>query len=255
MLEGKRNADAADNPKNDYFHRLLSHSIMPAIIKATDRGRGIQPVAFNFNDIADKANEYLAKVRAEAVRIVTKAQAEADEIRRRTEDAAQTAGYEAGQKKGREEIEKIVDQRLATLLPALQGVIGEIRQARQSWLSQWETGGIHVAAAIARRIIRRELSRTPEISLAIIRETLELAAGSSQLRIHLNPEDQQTLGPRVEWLVKELTELGTAEIIPDPGVARGGCRVETSAGTIDNRLEAQLARIEEELSGVESGEW
>ena len=225
---------------------------MPAIIKATDHGRGIQPVAFNFDDIADKANEYLDRVRIEAAAIITKAQKDAAEVRRQANETAHTAGYEAGKKKGQEEIEAIIDQRLAgqlaTLLPALQDVIGEIRDAKQSWLSQWEKGAVHMAAAIARRIIRRELSQTPEISLAIIRETLELAAGSSQLRIHLNPDDHQALGPRIESLVKELAELGTTEILSDPGVAPGGCRVETSVGTIDNQLEAQLARIEEELT-------
>ena len=225
---------------------------MPAIIKATDRGRGIQPVAFNFNDITDKADEYLGKVRIEAAAIVTRAQEEAAEVRRQVDETAHTEGYEAGQKKGREEIEAIIDRRLAeeltTLLPALQDVIAEIGHAKQLWLSQWEESAVHVAAAIAKRIIRRELSQTPEISLAVIRETLELASGSSQLRIQLNPDDHQALGPRIASLVKELTKLGTTEILPDPDVAPGGCRVETSVGTIDNQLETQLARIEEELT-------
>ena len=217
---------------------------MPAIIKATDHGRGIQPVAFNFEDIADRANEYLGKVRIEAAAIVNKAQEDAAEARRQGDKAAHMEGYAAGQKKMQEEI----DQRLATLLPALQNVIGEIRDTKQSWLSQWENSAVHVAAAIARRIVRRELSQDPEISLAIIRETLELAAGSSQLRIHLNSDDHQALGPRIEALVGELAELATTEILHDPDVAPGGCKVETSVGTIDSQLDAQLARIEEELT-------
>ena len=221
---------------------------MPAIIRATDHGRGIQPVAFNFEDIADRANKYLGKVRIEAAAIVNKAQEDAAEARRQGYEAAHTEGYAAGQKKGQEEVEAVIDQRLATLLPALQNVIGEIRDTKQSWLSQWENSAVHVAAAIARRIVRRELSQTPEISLAIIRETLELAAGSSQLRIHLNPDDHQALKPRIEALVGELAELGTTEILPDPDVAPGGCKVVTSVGTIDSRLDAQLARIEEELT-------
>ena len=221
---------------------------MPAIIKATDRGRGVQPVAFNFDDIADKANEYLKKVRIEAAAIVTKAQKEAENIRRQTDEEARTAGYEAGQKESRKEVERIVDERLATLVPLLQSVISEIRHAKQSWLSQWEKSAVHVAAAIAKRIIRKELAQTPEIALTIIREALELATGSSQLQVHLNPEDQETLGPQIEALVKELSELGTTEILVDPDVTSGGCRVETSVGTIDQQLESQLARIEEELT-------
>ena len=51
-----------------------------------------------------------------------------------------------------------------------------------------------MAAAIARRVIRRELTRQPEIPLALVREALELAAGSAQVRIHLNPADHRGAG-------------------------------------------------------------
>ena len=84
--------------------------------------------------------------------------------------------------------------------------------------------------------------------MALVREALELAAGSAQIRIHLNPEDRQALGRQVQMLVQEMSGLGAAEMIADAGCRRGGCRVETRFGTIDQQFEAQLARIEEELT-------
>ena len=81
-----------------------------------------------------------------------------------------------------------------------------------------------------------------------MREALELAAGGSQVRIHINPADHQTLRPQIEMLVRETSGVGTAELIADPEVTSGGCRVETRFGVIDQQLEAQLARIEEELT-------
>ena len=42
--------------------------------------------------------------------------------------------------------------------------------------------------------------------------------------------------------------LTTAEIVADPAITLGGCRVETRFGIIDQQFEAQLKRIEEELT-------
>ena len=81
-----------------------------------------------------------------------------------------------------------------------------------------------------------------------MREALELAAGEDHLRLHLNPADHETLGPRVTLLIKELSGLATPEVVADPAITRGGCRVETRFGVIDQQFEAQLARIEEELT-------
>jgi flagellar assembly protein FliH len=217
---------------------------MSTIIKAVDQGRSVRGVAFNFEDMTAKAKRYLNEVRAEAARIVAEAQQEADQIRSQARDE----GYKAGC----EEIDRIVQKQLAdqvaTLLPALRQAVDDVRHAKQAWLTHWEKSGVHVAAKIAERLIRQELKQTPEITLTLLREALELASGSTRLRIHMNPADHETLGPRVEALIAEFSSLGSTKLIADPQVTAGGCRVETRFGTIDQQFETQLARIEEELT-------
>ncbi len=91
---------------------------MPTIIKATDRAGGIQPVAFNFDDMAEKAGVYLDGVRQQAGEVLTQAQQDAERIRARRK-RNRAAGYADGQK----EIQRIVGvqlaEQLATLMPAL----------------------------------------------------------------------------------------------------------------------------------------
>jgi flagellar assembly protein FliH len=102
---------------------------------------------------------------------------------------------------------------------------------------------------MAGRIVRSELQRRPEITLTLVREALELAAGSPGIRLHLNPEDHKTLGTQVSSLISAMSGIGSAEIVSDATISRGGCRVETRFGTIDQQFESQLKRIEEELAG------
>lgn len=217
---------------------------MSTIIKAVDLNCDLGGVAFNFDDMTAKAQKRLDKIRNEAAEIVVRARAEADQIR----SQAQAEGRQAGLEEVDRIVQKQLSGQLATLLPALRQVVREIHSAKQAWLEHWEKSGVHVAAAIAERLIRRELKKSPEITLTLVREALELAVGSSQLRIFIHPADHEAVAPQVQTIIAELSGLGTAELIADPQISPGGCRVETRFGTIDQQFEKQLARIEEELT-------
>lgn len=217
---------------------------MSTVIRATDQNRAIQQVAFNFDDMATQAGRYLEQVRTQAAQIVAQARQEAEAVKKQ----AEAEGREAGQRAIAQMVQQQVAQQLDRLLPALRDAVAQIQHAKQAWLTHWERTGVHVAAAIAARIVRQELTRQPQIALNLMRGALELAAGSAELRIRMNPADHQLLGDQVQALVKELSPLAASELIPDPQITPGGCRVETRFGSVDQQLETQLARIEEELT-------
>ena len=114
-----------------------------------------------------------------------------------------------------------------------------LAQARQA---------VHLAVAIAGRICRKELTRQPDITPQLVREALEMAGNTGRVRLLLNPDDHSALGRQIERVAGEAARLGTTELVADPRISRGGCRVETEFGAIDQQLEAQLARIEQELT-------
>ncbi len=213
---------------------------MPTVIKATDRNAGIHGVAYNFTDMAVEADRRLGKFNDEAVAIVERAKQEALQIKQQ----AQATGRQAAA----DEIGKQLQQQLATLMPAMRQTVQEIQHSKQAWLAHWEKSGVHLATAIAERLIRKHLPESPELTLTLVREALELAAGSAQIRVHLNPADHETLGGQVESIVKELSGLAPTELVPNENISPGGARVETEFGIIDQQFESQLARIEEELT-------
>jgi flagellar assembly protein FliH len=131
----------------------------------------------------------------------------------------------------------------------MQKAVEELAHTRQAWQRHWEAWAVGLAAAIAARIIRRELAHQPEISQDWIREALELAAGSGDMVLRLNPKDEAALGDRAQRITQELSRLGTVRIVADPQISAGGCKVETQFGSLDQQVEAQLARITEELLG------
>lgn len=213
---------------------------MATILRPSDTQFSPQVASFNLDDVAAEAAECLAQARAEAAEIVAAADNQAADIRRQA--------AEAGCKAAMQEFEKIVAAQVAPAIDALRQTVTQLHCEKQAWISHWETRAVQLATAIAARVIRREVRHQPEITLGLVSEALDLAAGSPNVRLHLNPEDYNSLGVQVQSLMDAMSSLGDAEVIPDAAVGQGGCRVETRFGTIDQQIETQLQRIEEELA-------
>lgn len=216
---------------------------MATVIKSSSEPLAAGPPAFALDDLSDETLDVIERARRQASRLVARAEAEAAQIIER----AHREGEKAARDIEDSAIEALVAQRMAGVWPALQQAAQSVATARAEWLLQWEGSAVKLATAIAARVIRSEVTHNPEITLALVRESLELAAGSTHIRLRLHPEDLAQLGDFVERITEELAPAGTTELIADAAVEQGGCRLETSLGTIDQQFAAQLARIEEEL--------
>ena len=211
--------------------------------RETPSGRNVQPVAFSFSDMRGQANDYLGTVRSEAAKIVQQAHQQAEQIRRQAEVAGRKAAEAA--------IERVLDERVGkrmeTLLPALETLIAEMHNTKAKLLNRWEQSALKVATAIAQRIIRREVAQDPQITLDLIRDTLRLAAGMTDISLHISPTDYANLGTQITRLAETVGHLAPSAIVADGDVSPGGCCVKTKYGEIDQQIESQLRRIEEEL--------
>jgi len=207
-------------------------------------GGEVRGVAFDFQDLAGHADEYVASVRSEATKIVQQAHAEAKKIRLDAEQAGRAAAEAA--------IEKLLTEKVAarmqTIRPALDNIVAQLADARGAWLDHWDRAALELAARMAGKLVRGELAQRPEITLTWVREALQLASGSSAITVRLNPDDHQNLGPQVEQLAQAMGQLTATRLVADQGVSPGGCLVETLYGTIDQQVESQLARLVEDLN-------
>lgn len=217
---------------------------MPGIIRSDEHSGVPRPVAFNFEDLAQHAQRYLDTVRADAARILASAAEQADQLKRQ----AALAGRQQANDEARRHAEESLARQLDTLLPALRAAIEAIAHTRHDWLAEWDRRVVRLAAAMAARIVRRELDRQPALAPTLVREALEMITETGTVRIYLNPHDLQALGSQAQRLAAEFARLGSLEFLPDEQISRGGCRVETRFGLIDQQIESQLARLAEELA-------
>lgn len=226
------------------------------LLKAQDiRGLGSK-VAFNFEDIRSRCDEYVEQVRLQTRTMLESAAAEADEIRRKAHAEGLAAGRREGMNQADLQISQVAvrsaDEKLRTALPALQAAAHMLRQERDRWLAAWDESAVRLSAAVAEKLIRSELSARPELARGMLAAALELAVGSPQIRMRLHPVDHASLGVGAEDVVRALAGCGEVTLIADSTVAQGGCLIDTDHGQIDARIETQLERIVAELITIES---
>lgn len=108
-----------------------------------------------------------------------------------------------------------------------------------------------LAIAIASRLVRRELRTSPDEVVGVVREALAvLPVGLKEIRVHLHPEDARLVS----------TALAPAEgpaawqIVEDPVISRGGCRVSSSSSRVDATVRTRLERVINSMLGGERTE-
>ena len=221
---------------------------MACVIKAgkiIPSGTAVQHAEFNLEDMSQNASKYLDSVKHKAAQIVAQAQQQVRQMLVQAEQQGRQAAVEQAEKTALEAVEA----KWQTLTPALQHAIDGTEQLKSAWMRHWEANLVQLVVAVAERVVRGELTRKPEIPQQWVRESLELAAGSDNLTLHLNPDDYEALGDQRQVIVREFGKLTPADVVPDPGITSGGCRVVTEYGHIDQQVESQLARIQQELTG------
>jgi flagellar biosynthesis/type III secretory pathway protein FliH len=217
---------------------------MAGIIKAPGQANPAisEPArAFQFDDMGQT---YLGRVQSEAAKIIAEARAEAVKIKAKATEDGKQAAIAAVEATLRSRLE----QQLKSGLTALGQAAQRIAESRHTWQQHWESHALRLATAIAERLCRRELANDPQITLAWIREALELAAGNGQITLRLHPADHAALAPQVQRIAQQVAGLAPVQLVADESITAGGCRVDTQFGALDQQLEAQLARIAEELA-------
>lgn len=149
---------------------------------------------------------------------------------------AHARGIEEGTKAGREaatvELQPVMD-RLLRSCSEVAGLRARIRK---------ETEGdiVSLTVAIARRVLRRELSVDPEAIHGVVKAALEKVQSKEICVIRTHPEHV----PGVRKYFEKAGLSAGIEIVADASLQPGGLVVETKRGNVDASVETQLKEIE-----------
>ncbi|RKO66905.1 FliH/SctL family protein [Desulfofundulus salinus] len=198
-----------------------------------------------------KSEEILAAAQREAAAILEKARHEAEALARETAARAREEGLQEGWEEGyREGYRKAVEDAAAgaqALREEARQVLQQAEEIRRATLEALEGEVVALAREMAEKIVAAQLTIDPTIVLNIVREALEAARIREQVVIYVNPEQKKLMEERREEILLILPPGTVLNIIGDPAIEPGGCRIETADGRVDATLDARWQALEEVL--------
>jgi flagellar assembly protein FliH len=164
-------------------------------------------------------------------------------------------GYEEGCREGREaghrEAHEAETSRLraeaSALATVLDAMLREIGARKNSVLRAAREELLPLAIEIAKKVVKREVREFPEVVLGNIRKAIDLAFRRTELTVQVHPEDAALVEKHVPEIAACFSGLESISVKPSVDVGRGGCRLVSSSGVVDMRVEAQLEVIEQAL--------
>ncbi|MBP6849997.1 MAG: flagellar assembly protein FliH [Rhodoferax sp.] len=179
--------------------------------------------------------------------LAAKAQDEQDALRRARDEVVRQEAFAEGFAQGRARAMADADQRVrvyaqsqgeeaaqrfARLIESAEEQLG----ASQQTLAQ---GVLELACALARQVLRQELSVNPNVLQPVIREALSvLSVDNKSAIVRLNPVDMEVLQ---EALQTEFSGMALA-LVADTAVKPGGCVIVSSGTVVDGTLDTRWRR-------------
>ena len=211
--------------------------------------------AFSMTDIEQEAAALLEGAKRRSVAILETARQQAVETKQKGHaeglELGRAAGHAEGLAKGLDEGRAKAHAehaaKLETLADSMTRVLRAFNDERAA-LAQRATAEVpRLAVAIAEKVCKRAGRYDPEVCAANATSALRLVMRSHDVKLHAHPEDCDNLRKLLPTIKRRWPALTHVELIEDPDLDRGGCRVLTEGGLVDAALQTQLDRVAVDL--------
>ena len=212
-------------------------------------------VPFSMADIERAAKSLLLRAQQQAEQLLAEAQSAADQLKQQAHAQGLIEGRKQGTAEGLAQGREAGQQQALTehraqlqqAITALTAAATTIDQSRNDLEAVALAEVTQLALAIARRITKRQAAIDPDVMTANLTDAMNLVVKSADVRVAIHPTQRKTLDAALPKLALQYPTLTHVQIIEDPNIAPGGCRIFTEHGQINADLDAQLDRIAGEL--------
>jgi flagellar assembly protein FliH len=218
------------------------------------------------NDAQLYAEERLRDAAEESERLLAETQQQIDVwwLQKRMEDEAESeasrqSGYDLGYAEGAAQSEKEMREIWEQKLTEASDVLKTAFQMREQIIQEAEPFLVELSCAIAEKIIGQQLTLAPEMAIELIRKSLSRRREQGVITLCVAPSQLAFVQAAREELHFAIDSQAELQILPDSTVKDNGCVIRSSFGSIDARIDTQLAEIKKELihlahhSGEERG--
>jgi flagellar assembly protein FliH len=235
----------ADEPAGEAaaaLERVSGDGRRPRMLRASSRGQRVTLQADGQLGLAGPGGEATEEDEA-AARLLDSAGERAEAIvRRGTEEAARlrTEAVRAGRDDGYREAQAAARAEIAEALELVRAAGADAKALRDSVMRGLEAELVELVVEAARAVIGARAESDRELVVATVERAVERAGRQSVVRIRVHPRDRDVI---VATLAEGHGAAAEWEVAEDGAIGVGGCRIDTEAGEVDARLDAQLDEV------------
>jgi len=153
-------------------------------------------------------------------------------------------GLEQGLVEGQRQGEEAKRSEIDASLQRLEQVTSELMEPLRKNQEDVEQALLNLALAVARSVIRREISLDTSHIAQVVGEAINaLPRGSGRIKLHVSPQD----APLVRQMVERQQEEWT--VVENPDILPGGCKVETAFSMVDYTIEKRFQLTVQQMLG------
>jgi flagellar assembly protein FliH len=160
---------------------------------------------------------------------------------------AEEVAYERGRRDAEKSLSEQLMHQRAELLELHQGVVESLRAAVPRVTREAEKALVELALEAAQRIVAG-LPIQPKMVEAVVREAVNQVENSSDITVHLHPDDLALLRKHQSPILQGFPETGPLRFANSSEIARGGCMVHTRFGMLDARRETKIEQLRQSLA-------
>ncbi len=225
---------------------------LPALVESIRKVNGIKLlVDSEANRIFEDAEVQAGGIRDQAELDAQAIIAEAHESAGAVRSDAFVEGYANGLTVAREEVAAEYaakfDQRIATITESLDEMVALIIQERAELWQSMEHEITEFSLDIARKVIKTEISQNPKVLEGVVKDALRRVTDRTSVRILINPDELTHARACREDFMLALDGVRNIEIDADRRIGKGGCTIETTAGSIDAKIDTQIQQVVQAL--------
>jgi flagellar assembly protein FliH len=186
----------------------------------------------------------------EAVEVARNAREEAEKealaVKEVAAEQGRLEGFEQGRQEGFGQGQVEGKNSYADLTKNLTSVLTSLSEERKKIIADFQPLLIELVGESLKRCLKKE-SENSSMVIEFVKEVLRKAQDRVDLKLHLNPADVGEIETQKKQLQLSVG-AGELEIIPDARIERGGCLLETEAGSVDARIATIVDQVKETLN-------
>jgi flagellar assembly protein FliH len=167
--------------------------------------------------------------------------------------AAQDAGFQEGFQEGLVTAQEQVQQQYHEMLQEASTILEQAHMLKQQIINEAEPFLIELSTAIAAKIIDKQLTSHNDWVIEMVKSVLSRRREQGIITICVSPANFSYVQGFREELVLIMDSQAELQILPDASITDHGCVLRSSFGSIDARVDTQLAEIKKALLHIAKG--